>query len=133
MSGAMHSESMPHDIRQFWGRQWTVGTPEQFRWLYGLLQVVVILNVLDAVMTLFWVGTGLAQEGNAFLEMVVTEHPLAFMFAKTALVSCGGWLLWQRRFHPLAVIGLVAAFTVYYSLFLHHLRFASWVVAILMF
>ncbi len=115
-----------------WGDRWIVGTPEQFQWLHGILKVVVILNLLDAVLTLFWVGTGLATEANVFLQTVVSEHPLGFVMAKTSLVSLGSWLLWQRRHHPLSVIGLVSVFVVYFCLTLHHLQFASWVVIILL-
>jgi hypothetical protein len=110
-----------------------VGRPHQFRWLHGLIQVILILNLLDAVLTLFWVRTGLAEEANAFLQLIVNGHAVAFVAAKTTVVSLGSLLLWKHRYHPLAVIGLFSAFIVYYCLFLHHLRFASFLVPYFLF
>lgn len=124
---------MPEALSLCWGGRWVVGTPQQFRWLYGLLQMVLILNLIDAVLTLFWVHTGLAKEANVLLQTVVSEHPIAFVATKMALVSLGAWLLWHRRHHPLAVVGLVSVFIVYYGLMLHHVRFASFIAAILLF
>ena len=113
--------------------RFAIGTPKQFRWLYSLIQVVLILNLIDAILTLFWVRSGLAQEANVLLQTIVNEHPILFVLVKTSLVSMGSWLLWQRRRHPLAVIGLFVIFIVYYGLLLHHLRFASFVATILFF
>jgi len=110
-----------------------VGRPHQFRWLYGLIQVILILNLLDAVLTLFWVRTGLAEEANAFLQLIVNGHAVAFVAAKTTVVSLGCLLLWKRRDHPLAVIGLFVAFIVYYCLLLHHLHFVSFLVPYFLF
>jgi hypothetical protein len=111
----------------------TVGRPHQFRWLYGLIQVILILNLLDAILTLLWVRTGLAEEANAFLQLIVNEHAVAFVVAKTTVVSLGSLLLWNRRDHPLAVIGLFVAFIVYYCLFLHHVRFAGFLLPFFLF
>ncbi len=133
MSDITQSGAMPHAPWLCTDQRWAVGTPEQFRWLYGLLQVVLILNLIDAVLTLSWVGTGLAREANVLLQTLVNEYPMIFVITKMALVSLGAWLLWHRRYHPLSVIGLVAVFVVYYGLILHHIRFASFVVAILLF
>ncbi|MDH3601433.1 MAG: DUF5658 family protein [Candidatus Tectomicrobia bacterium] len=110
-----------------------VGRPHQFRWLHGLIQAILILNLLDAVLTLFWVRTGLAEEANAFLQLVVNEHAVAFVMAKTTVVALSSLLLWKRRYHPLAVIGLFVAFIVYYCLFLHHVRFAGFLLPYFLF
>jgi hypothetical protein len=58
---------------------------------------------------------------------------VAFVAAKTTVVSLGSLLLWQHRYHPLAVIGSFVAFIVYYCLLLHHLRFASFLVPYFLF
>ena len=110
-----------------------VGRSHQFRWLHGLIQVILILNLLDAVLTLLWVRTGLAEEANAFLQLIVNGHAVVFVAAKTTVVSLGSLLLWKRRNHPLAVIGLFVAFIVYYCLLLHHLRFAGFLVPYFLF
>ena len=102
-----------------------VGTPDQFKWLYGIIEAIIILNLLDAVLTMFWVCTGLAQEANPLLQPIAHNHALLFIIVKIALGSLGTWLLWQYRHRALAIIGTFFVFIVYYAVFLHHLRFAS--------
>jgi hypothetical protein len=106
-------------------RRWETGTPEQFRWLEGILRAVVVLNLVDAILTLFWVHSGLAREANPLLEPMVNQRVVIFVAVKLSLVSSGVWLLWQRRQHPLAVVGLFVSFLLYYGVLLHHLRFAG--------
>ena len=100
-----------------------IGTPEHFRWLYGIVKVVLVLNLIDAVLTLLWVGAGLAREANPFVAALVTERPVAFAAAKLALVGFGSLLLWRLRQRPLAVVGIFAVFLAYYAVLLHHVRF----------
>ena len=121
---ATHASSYPID--QAVSRSaWIVGTPQHFQWLHGFVKVVLILNLLDAVFTLIWVQAGFAQEANILLRDIVNHHPVMFCLVKTLLVSFGSWLLWRRRHHPLAVIGLFLGFMLYYSVLLYHLQFAS--------
>lgn len=101
-----------------------VGTPDQFKWLYGIIETIVILNLIDAVLTMLWVHGGLAHEANPLLEPIVYRHALLFIIVKIALGSLGTWLLWQYRHRALSVIGTFSVFIVYYAIFLHHLRFA---------
>jgi hypothetical protein len=100
-----------------------VGTPRQFRWLHGIVKAIIVLNVLDAIFTLFWVHAGLAKEANVLLQDLVSNHTVLFMVMKLILVSLGSFLLWRYRRQPLAVIGLFFVFMVYYYLLLYHLSF----------
>jgi hypothetical protein len=102
-----------------------VGTAEQFRWLGGIVKAVVILNLIDAVMTLWWVRTGFATEANMLLAEMVEKHALLFVVGKLALVSLGTMILWRRRRRPLAVVGIFAVFLAYYFILLYHLQFAG--------
>ena len=108
-------------------RQWVVGTPAQFQWVCGIIRAILILNLLDAILTMLWVHTGLAQEANPLLKPIVYHHALLFITVKVALGSFGTWLLWQYRHRALAVIGTFSVFIAYYAVFLHHLRFACFV------
>lgn len=72
-----------------------------------------------------WVGSGHAEEANVLLHALVREHPIAFVATKISLVSLGSFMLWTHRTHPLAVIGIVLIFLVYYVILLYHLRFTS--------
>jgi hypothetical protein len=102
-----------------------VGTPEQFHWLYGIVKAVLVLNLLDAVLTLFWVRAGLAVEANTLIDELAHEHALTFVLVKLGLVGMGSWLLWNRRESPAAVIAIFAAFVTYYWVLLHHLGYAG--------
>jgi hypothetical protein len=106
----------------------SVGTPTQFRWLNGIAKSVLVMNLLDAVMTLWWVRTGFATEANPLLAQIVAEHAVLFVVGKFGLVFLGTWLLWLRRDRPLAVIGIFTAFLVYYQVVLYHLSFASFLI-----
>ena len=107
----------------------SVGHPREFHWLGGIVKALQILNLLDAVFTLFWVSTGLAKETNVLLQNLVSEDPVLFVVVKISLVSLGSFLLWSRRTRPTAVIALIFVFIVYYYVFLVHLRFMSFVLA----
>jgi len=104
------------------------GTAEHFRWLAGIVKAVLVLNLVDALMTLWWVRSGLATEANVLLSEFVERHAVVFVVAKLALVSLGTAILWLRRSRPLAVVGIFAAFLVYYGVVLYHLQFASLIV-----
>ncbi len=110
-----------------------IGTPEQFRWLLGIVKVVLALNLLDAIFTLVWINAGLAREANPLLAEIVRDRPVAFAVVKLGLVAGGSFLLWRYRSRPLAVVGIFVAFLVYYLLLLYHIGYLSLVVGTLMF
>ena len=103
----------------------SVGTPEHFRWLHGIVKAVLVLNLLDALFTLLWVRSGLASEANPLIARLVNENAVGFVLVKLGLVGLGSWLLWNRRQRPVAVIAIVAAFLIYYFVLLYHLHYAS--------
>ena len=102
-----------------------LGTPQHFRWLSGIVKWVLVLNLVDAVLTLLWVRLGLAAESNTLIDELVTENALAFIAVKLGLVGLGSWLLWNRRHSPLAVIGIFVVFVTYYGIFAYHVQYAS--------
>ena len=102
-----------------------VGTPQQFRWLDGIVKTVLVMNLLDAIFTLVWVRAGLAREANVLMRDLVNEHAVLFVVAKLGLVSLGSLILWKRRTHAGAVVAIFAAFLAYYLVLLHHLQYSS--------
>ena len=102
-----------------------IGTAEHFRWLDMIVRVVLVLNLLDAAFTLFWVNAGLAREANPLMNELVVDHPLLFVGAKLGLVSMGSWLLWTHRTKALAVVSIFLSFLVYYLILLYHLDFLA--------
>lgn len=102
-----------------------IGTAQHYRWLHGVVKAMIVLNLLDAVFTLFWVRAGLAREANAVMRLLVNEHAVLFVVAKLTLVSLSSLLLWRLRTHASAVVSLFIAFVFYYLVLLHHLSFSS--------
>ena len=102
-----------------------VGTERHFRWLGWIIGGVLVLNLLDAGLTVLWVHADLADEANPLIRHLVEEHPIVFVVAKMALVGLGTGLLWMRRHRPAAVVGIFAVFLVYYALLLYHLGFVG--------
>ena len=102
-----------------------IGTSEHYRWLHAVVKAVIVLNLLDAVFTLWWVRTGMAVEANELLRDLVNEHPVAFVMVKLSLVSLGSLVLWFRRQRPLAVVAIFSAFLIYYLILLYHIQFSS--------
>jgi hypothetical protein len=113
-------------------RRLEVGTPQHFRWLYGIVKCVLVLNLVDAVLTLLWVHADLAVEDNTLVDELVNDHALIFVLVKLSLVGMGSWLLWRRRESPLAVVGIFAAFVTYYLIVLYHIDYASGLIGLLL-
>ncbi|HOO90379.1 MAG TPA: DUF5658 family protein [Syntrophales bacterium] len=108
----------------------SVGTPQHLKWLNGIIIAVVVLNILDLLFTLLWSQLGLMREVNILMGQLLYVRPVLFALVKIVLVSLSLYLLWRYRKHPFAVVGLFSVFTVYYSVLLHHLRFASFLSSI---
>jgi hypothetical protein len=96
------------------------GTPEQYRWLKGILVAILSLNVIDAAVTLFWVSTGRASEANPLMAPLLDVNAVVFVLVKLGLVMLGVLLLWRLRRRPLAVVGIILVFVVYYLALLLH-------------
>lgn len=117
---------MTHREPQLESRRVVVGTAEQIAWLDAIVRAVIVLNLLDAVFTLAWVRTGLAEEANALMRDLAHDQAVWFVLAKLALVSLGCVFLWRLRTHLLAVVGILVAFAVYYLVLLLHVAFWSY-------
>jgi hypothetical protein len=98
-----------------------IGTSEHFRWLHGIVQALLVLNVLDAILTIAEIASGRASEANPLMAGLVQSEPVCFAFVKILLVSLGSYLLWQRRQRASAVCAIFVAFLAYYFLLLYHL------------
>lgn len=103
---------------------WTARSSQR-SWLRLVVLAVVVLNLLDAVLTLVWVNLGVAEEANVLLARVLDRSAVAFMLVKMGLVSAGLAMLWSHRQHKLASIGLVGCFFTYNALLGYHLWIAA--------
>jgi hypothetical protein len=106
-----------------------IGTERQFRWLRIIVAFIIVMNILDALFTVFWVSTGLAKEANVLLRYLVEHYPVLFVVTKFTLVLAGTYILWRNRHNKYAVFGLFLAFLVYYALLLYHLGYFSHMVS----
>lgn len=89
---------------------------------------LVVLNMVDAVFTLVWVKTGVAAEGNPFMDRAMAHGAVGFMVIKLALVSLGVLLLWRLRHRKAAAAALVASAIGYVSIVCFHLTAATHIV-----
>jgi hypothetical protein len=109
-----------------------IGTAEHYRWLHGIVMVVLLLNLFDALFTLYWVRSGHATEANHLLAELVEKHAVVFVAVKTSLVSAGSWLLWHKRDRAFAVISIFVVFLAYYVVLLMHLQYTALLVRFLL-
>ena len=103
-----------------------IGTYQHFVWLYWIVGATLLLNLIDAVLTLMWVHAGMATEANPLLAELVQNHPVAFVTTKYVLVTLGSVLLWRHRKRRLAVFAIFFCFMVYYWLLIYHIRGVNW-------
>lgn len=99
-----------------------VGSAREFRWLELVFKSVLVLNILDAILTMVWISDGRAIEANPLLSSLAHNHPLGFVCVKLALVSLGVTLLWRHRGRPLAVVAAFVSFLAYFFVLLYHLH-----------
>jgi hypothetical protein len=109
-----------------------IGTAEHYRWLKGIVKWLLVLNLIDAVLTIFWVHAGLATEANTLMDELVTDNALVFVSVKLGLVGMGSWVLWRLRESPSAVVAIFVAFVVYYAILVHHVQYLSGLVGYLL-
>jgi len=102
-----------------------IGTIQHFRWLGAIVWATLILNVVDAFLTLIWVMSGQATEANPLMAVLIEQNPVLFVVVKFTLVFLGSTLLWRYRKRPLSVIFIFLAFMIYYGIVLFHLNAAQ--------
>ena len=94
--------------------------PQHMQWLENAIYALVLMNGVDAILTVGWVTFGLAVEANPLMDGLLQTHPVLFMIAKLSLVFLGITLLWRHRKKPMVIWSVVGLITVYYLLMLIH-------------
>lgn len=92
------------------------------QWIELLLSLTVVLNLIDAALTLLFVRAGLAAEANPLMQELLERGPLAFVLGKLLIVSLGATLLWRCRERALAFAGAITALVAYGLTFAWHLH-----------
>ncbi len=86
----------------------------------AVLGGTLVLNGLDAALTILVVGSGAATEANPLMDELLAQSPLLFAIVKLSLVSLGVLLLWRLRERPLAWAGSVGVLAAYAGVMLQH-------------
>jgi hypothetical protein len=72
------------------------------------------LNVIDAVLTLYWVRHGYATEGNHLMATLLDLGDLPFLAIKISIGAVTAGVLWRWRDFKLAKYGLVLTLSLYF-------------------
>jgi len=79
------------------------------------------LNLLDALLTIVWVRTGVATEGNQLMASLLDIGNGPFLSVKIAIGAVTALVLWRWGNRRLARYGLAVALAVYLGLMGIHL------------
>ena len=82
--------------------------------------VLFVLNWLDAQLTLFWVHSRLATEGNGLMSELLKAGDAPFLLVKLAIGAFAAYTLYRFSHLPLARRGMELVLTVYAALMLVH-------------
>jgi len=82
--------------------------------------VLFALNWLDAQLTLFWVRSGIASEGNGLMNELLKIGDGPFLLAKLAVGAFAAYVLYRCSYLPLARRGMQLALVVYCIVIIAH-------------
>lgn len=80
-----------------------------------------VLNWLDAQLTLVWVHSNIATEGNGLMAQLLGVGDAPFMFAKLAVGAFAAYTLYRCSHFTLARRGMQVVLTIYMALMFAHL------------
>ena len=94
--------------------------------LYREVFLLFSLNLLDALLTLYWVRTGVAPEGNQLMASLMEESDLAFLGVKILMGTIVALVILRWGDRRLARYGVAVALVVYFSVMgIHFLTFLT--------
>ena len=81
-------------------------------------QIVLLfgLNLLDALLTIFWVRTGVATESNQLMAELLNVGNFPFLTVKIAVGTVAAIVLLRFANRPLARFGLTVSLAIYLGL-----------------
>src|SRR6267154_4698375 len=78
------------------------------------------LNWIDAQLTLFWVHTNIASEGNGLMSQLLKVGDAPFLLVKLAIGAFAAYTLYRCSHLPLARRGMQLVLVIYIALMLAH-------------
>src|ERR1700694_424716 len=82
--------------------------------------VLFVLNWVDAQLTLFWVHSRLATEGNGLMNELLKAGDAPFLLVKVAIGAFAAYTLYRCSHLPLARRGMQLVLAIYVALMLVH-------------
>jgi hypothetical protein len=79
-----------------------------------------VLNWIDAQLTLFWVRSNIASEGNNLMNQLLKIGDGPFLLVKLAIGAFAAYTLYRCAHLPLARRGMQLVLTIYVALMLVH-------------
>lgn len=80
-----------------------------------------LLNWLDAQLTLFWVHSNVATEGNGLMAQLLQAGDATFLLTKLAIGGFAAYVLYRCSHLPVAQRGMRLVLTVYGAVMFLHL------------
>jgi hypothetical protein len=78
------------------------------------------LNWIDAQLTLFWVHSNIASEGNGLMSQLLKVGDAPFLLVKLAIGAFAAYTLYRCADLPLARRGMQLVLTIYAALMVAH-------------
>ena len=85
------------------------------------LSVIFFANILDAVLTIHWIDTGIATEANPIMEYFLQFGFAWFLVGKISIVSFACLTLWKLRENRLSKAVTILGCVVYCAIITFHL------------
>src|SRR5260370_38551017 len=79
-----------------------------------------VLNWIDGQLTIFWVHTNAATEGNSLMGQLLKLGDMPFMFVKLGIGAFAAYVLFRCSHLPMARHGMQVVLSVYMGLMLIH-------------
>jgi len=87
----------------------------------GKSLLLFVLNWLDAQLTLFWIHSNTASEGNGLMSRLLEMGDGPFLFVKLAVGAFAAYTLYRCSHLTLARRGMQLVLTIYIALMFAHL------------
>jgi Domain of unknown function (DUF5658) len=87
----------------------------------GMTIVLFLLNLVDALLTVYWVRNGFATEGNALMASLLDMGNTPFLAVKMVIGATTAIVLWRWKNLRVAQYGLTIALAVYLGVMAVHL------------
>jgi hypothetical protein len=80
-----------------------------------------VLNLLDAVLTIYWVRHGFATEANHLMAELLEVGDIPFLTVKTSVGGLAAFVFFRWSYLPVARYGITLALAIYLGLMVVHI------------